>query len=280
MQMQIYTPEQGQPLPPIQWNYVELRKEICAGLEKYKGRVYTPETIGSAKADRATLNKLADAIDGKRKEMKKLYLAPYEEFEGQAKELVALIKEQSDAIDAQVKAYEEARKADKQEEINQLYNVIFANIRDLVPYERVHIPRWLNITTSMKTVESDLKVAAAKIEASLKSIDALGLDNEMLLHVKDVYLQHLDLAEALREKERLEMRREALRQTATAAAQDVVSGKQEEEYSQPQNTAETNPEPSYRMSFTVEATKSQLEALKQCLISNKIPYHKTTKEDL
>ena len=111
MQMQIYTPEQGQPLPPIQWNYVELRKEICAGLEKYKGRVYTPETIGSAKADRATLNKLADAIDGKRKEMKKLYLAPYEEFEGQAKELVALIKEQSDAIDAQVKAYEEARKA-------------------------------------------------------------------------------------------------------------------------------------------------------------------------
>ena len=112
MQIEIYAPTQGQPLPPIEWNYPELKKWVEDGLAAYKGRVYTDDNIAMAKQDRANLNKLADAIDTKRKEMKAVYLEPYTEFEAQAKELTALVKAQADEIAAQIKAYDDFRKAE------------------------------------------------------------------------------------------------------------------------------------------------------------------------
>ena len=88
MEIQIYNPTQTQPLPPIQWNYEAVKKWVEDGLKAYEGKVYTEDTVAQAKKDRATLNKLVDAIDGKRKEMKKLYLEPFEVFDGQAKGLI------------------------------------------------------------------------------------------------------------------------------------------------------------------------------------------------
>ena len=107
MQIEIYNPTQGQPLPTIQWNYPELKQWVEDGLQAYKGVVYTEDMITQAKKDRATLNKLVTAIDTKRKEMKALYLQPYESFEKEAKGLISMIKEVSGEIDAQVKGYEE-----------------------------------------------------------------------------------------------------------------------------------------------------------------------------
>ena len=119
MQIEIYNPAQGEPLPPVRWNYEELKGQLVAALENYKGRIYTEETISEAKKGRAGRDKLAAAIDTRRKEMKARYLAPYEEFEAQAVELTGLVKQQAAEIDAQVKAFDEARKAEKLEHIRQ-----------------------------------------------------------------------------------------------------------------------------------------------------------------
>ena len=110
MEIQIYNPTQGQPLPPVKWNYDEVRQWIKDGLARYEGLVYDESRMADAKKDRATLNKLAQAIDAKRREMKQLYLEPYEEFEAQAKELTVMVKDQAAQIDAQVKAYETQKK--------------------------------------------------------------------------------------------------------------------------------------------------------------------------
>ena len=142
MQIEIYSPANNQPLPPVEWNYTAVKQWVEDGLEAYKGRVYTEETIAMAKKDRANLNKLADAIDGKRKEMKAMYLRPYEEFEAQAKELTAMVKAQSAQIDAQVKAYDESRKQEKLERIKaELYTPMIDNLAGLVPYDRLHDPK-------------------------------------------------------------------------------------------------------------------------------------------
>ena len=101
MEIQIFNPTQAQPLPEISWNYAELKQQLEAGLANYKGLAYSDDQIGEAKKDRAKLNKLADAIDGKRKEMKALYLRPYEAFEAQAKELVGMVKATVREIDDQ-----------------------------------------------------------------------------------------------------------------------------------------------------------------------------------
>ena len=55
-------------LPAIRWNEAEVQQNLTEMLAAYTGRVYTPESIKDAKADRAAVNKLdkqlADAEPG------------------------------------------------------------------------------------------------------------------------------------------------------------------------------------------------------------------------
>lgn len=276
MQIEIYNPAQGQPLPAVEWNYPEVKKWLEDGLAGYKGRVYTDATINEAKKDRAALNKLADAIDSKRKEMKAMYLKPYEEFEKQAKELTAMVKEHSAAIDAQVKAYDEARRQDKLEKVKVLYASMIGNLAGLVPYERLHNPKWLNVSVSMSTISEELGRSIDKIEAGLISIDKLGLDADIAEQVKGVFLKNYDLAAALAEKERIEKQREELAryEAAKAAVKETVQAAMPQEpvrppVSVPVEDDEIILEP---ITFKVYATRAQLAALKHFLKSNNIKY--------
>ena len=278
MQIEIYNPAQGEPLPPVRWNYEELKGQLVAALENYKDRIYTEETISEAKKDRANLNKLAAAIDTRRKEMNARYLAPYEEFEAQAVELTGLVKQQAAEIDAQVKAFDEARKAEKQEHIRTMYAAVMGDLAELVPYERLHNPRWLNVTYSMSTIEEEIVEKAEDIRAALVSIDGLGLADDMAAHVKRVYLERLDLAAALAEKDRIERERQAL-----AAYEATTKG--EPEKATEQQTEALPPEPAkeepttavpamYTVDFRVWATAEQLAALKTFLVDNGVKYGK------
>lgn len=277
MQIEIYNPAQGEPLPPVKWNYEELKGQLVAALESYKGRIYTEETISEAKKDRANLNKLAAAIDTRRKEMKARYLAPYQEFEAQAMELTGLVKQQAAEIDAQVKAFDEARRAEKQEHIRTMYAAVMGDLAALVPYERLHNPKWLNVTTSMNAIEAEIIEKAENIRAAMASIDALGLADDMAARVKRIYLERLDLAAALAEKDRIEWERQAL-----AAYEETTKG--EPEKPAEQQTVAQPPEPAekpttavpamYTVDFRVWATAEQLAALKTFLVDNGVKYGK------
>lgn len=216
MELIIYNPTQSEPLPKIEWNYPEVKKWIEDGLESYRGRVYTDDTITEAKKDRAALNKLAAAIDTKRKEMKSIYLHPYEDFEAQAKELAGLIKTQAAEIDAQVKAYDEFRKQEKQAEIKKIFDATIGNLAGLVPYERIHEPKWLNVSTSVRTAANEIAQKVDHIEAGLAAIDRLNLEADMAAQIKGVFLKNFDLAAALAEKDRIERERKELERLKTA----------------------------------------------------------------
>lgn len=271
MEIQIFTPTSGEPLPPIEWNYGEVKKWLEDGLAAYKGRVYTDATIGEAKKDRASLNKLADVIDGKRKEMKAKYLQPYEEFEKQAKELVAMVKAQSLEIDTQVKAYEQVKKDKKLEQIKEVYTAMIGDLAKLVPYERLHNPKWLNVSTSEATVVEELGGKIDRIIAGLDSINTLGLDADITEQVKGVFLKDFDLAEALAERERIEKRREEL---AKYEATKSASKADAEQYTPPQvqeaptpqvETASAEDEEIHTLDFRVWVTARQMQALKSFL---------------
>ena len=239
--------------------------------------LYTVATISEAKKDRANLNKLAAAIDTRRKEMKARYLAPYQEFEAQAVELTSLVRQQAAEIDAQVKVFDEARRAEKQEHIRTMYAAVMGDLAELVPYERLHNPRWLNVTYSMSTIEEEIIEKAEDIRAALASIDGLGLADDMAGRVKHVYLERLDLAAALAERDRIERERQAL-----AAYEETTKG--EPEKPTEQQTEVQPPEPAekpttavpamYTVDFRVWATAEQLAALKAFLVDNGVKYGK------
>lgn len=280
MEIEIYSPSQGEALPPVKWNYEQLKAQLTEGLESYKGRVYDEDSISEAKKDRAALNKLATAIDTRRKEMKKRFLQPYEEFEAQAKELTAMVEEQSAEIDAQIKAYDEARKEEKLGAIKEVYSGIMGDLLELVPYEKIHNDKWLNVTKSMKSIEKEITEQAESIRAALASIDALSLSDDMAKRVKSVYLDGLDLAAALAEKEKIEREQQAL--ADYEAAKKSVHKKVDQEkasaafHEHSEHVADEKPS-LITIDFRVQTTPEKLQMLKAFLHDNGIKYGRVPK---
>lgn len=282
MEIQILTPTQAQPLPPIQWNYAEVKAWIEDGLARYKGVVYDETQIAEAKKDRAQLNKLVQAIDAKRKEMKAMYLHPYEQFEAQAKELIAMVKEQAAAIDTQVKVYDDRRREEKLEKIKaELYAPMIDNLADLVPYEKLHDPRWLNVTCSVSTIGTEMARKIEGIVAGLEAIDRLALDAALLEQTKATFLNDFDLAAAIKKTERILEQRaalERLRADAEAKKAAAAENTSAPKYTQPEpaepartrfsddNTAEKI----HTIVFRIRVTAAQLNGLGEYMRANNI----------
>lgn len=282
MEIQIITPTQSQPLPPISWNYTEVKQWIEDGLARYKGVVYDETQISEAKKDRAQLNKLVQAIDAKRIEMKSLYLSPYEAFEVQAKELTAMVKEQVAAIDTQVKAYDARRREEKLEKIKtELYAPMVDGLCGLVPYEKLHDPRWLNVTCAISTIGTEMAQKIERIVSGLEAIDKLDLDAALTEQTKSTFLKNFDLAAAIKETERILEQRaalERLRADAEAKKAEVAENTQAPKYTPPepatpvsaQQSAGVTEEKIHTVVFRIHVTAAQLNGLGAYMRANGI----------
>ena len=197
MELKIYNPSEDGFMKAIEWNYDELKAELVKKLEYYKGLVYTEEQIKEAKADRAKLNALATAIDGKRKEVKKKCLQPYEQFEAQIKDLLAVIKEPVALIDSQIKGYEEEKKQKKLEEVKALFEKLkdaAGEEFEFVSFEQIFEDKFLNASLSLKMVETVISNKFNSIKCNLKTIADL---KEYSFEATEVYKETLNLNEAL-----------------------------------------------------------------------------------
>lgn len=197
MELKIYNPSEDGFIKAIDWNYDELKAELVKKLEQYKGLVYTEDQIKEAKADRAKLNALATAIDGKRKEIKKQCLQPYEQFEAQIKDLLAVIKEPVALIDSQIKGYEEEKKAKKLEEVKALFEKLkdaAGEELEFVGFEQIFEDKFLNASLSLKMVETVISNKFNSIKCNLKTIADL---KEYSFEATEVYKETLNLNEAL-----------------------------------------------------------------------------------
>ena len=80
-------------------NFDEIKAYLGQRLDVYRNLVYSEDSLKTAKADKAQLNKLKKALDTRRKEIKAIYMEPYLCIEAQIKELTAMIDEPLAAID-------------------------------------------------------------------------------------------------------------------------------------------------------------------------------------
>lgn len=202
MELVIYKPTDDQFVKTIDFNFDELKQEITSALAKYQGLVYSDDSIKDAKSDRAHLNKFKEALEAKRKGIKKQCLAPYEAFEKKIKELTALVEEPILAIDGQVKGYEQAKKDEKKAEIAEHYEAHIGDLAPLLPLERIFSDKWLNATVKINAVQEEIDALITRTTADLQTIS--DLKSEFEVQIKDVYLRTLDLSSALSEKTRQE----------------------------------------------------------------------------
>lgn len=275
MELRIISPTEDQFIKSIKFNFEEIRQEMTARLAKYQDLVYTEGTIKDAKNDRATLNKFKDAIEGRRKEVKKQCLAPYEAFEKQIKELVALIDEPIWAIDSQVKTYEQGLRDEKEADIRLYFDKHIGYLDGLLPFERIYNEKWLNAGTKIKDIYAQIDAVIEKTNADLKTIE--NLKSEFELSIKETYLDTLDLSRALNEKTRLEEQKERMAAYEKAKQAEVAEAEPARPtaivYSVPVAVAEDQEEPEIlTVDFRIKATKEQLALLKEFFEYNKIEY--------
>ena len=222
-------------LPAIRWNESEVQQNLTEMLAAYTGRVYTPDTIKDAKADRAAVNKLDKQLSDAARSAKAFYMKPLEEFLQSTKQMQTQCKAVSGAIDQQVKAVEEAERQDKQDALQAVYADCIGELRELIPFDRLLVPQWLNKTYDLAKAGRELRKSVETRREELKLIrENCGKDAEACT---TEYLRDLNLNAALMEHSRrqnardAQRRAEAERQAAErvrAAAPVVVPPTEEE----------------------------------------------------
>lgn len=198
----------------IDFNFEEIKGELMERLARYKALVVTGETIKSGKEDRAKLNKLKTAIEDRRKEVKKICLAPYDAFESKCKELVGMIDDASSGIDKQIKEFDEAAKEEKRGQIEAAYRECIGDLSGLLPVEKLFDQKWLNKTVLLAAATAEMKAIIGKAGNDIKVIRAMNCkcEDQMIT----AYLARLDMSAALMEKSRYEARQEQIAKLAEA----------------------------------------------------------------
>lgn len=200
-------------IPAMSWNEEEVQKNLDELLAAYTGRVYTPESIKDAKADRAAVNKWDKQLGDALRAAKKLYTDPLEAFGQRIKAMQAQCKQVSGAIDQQVKAVEEAERQDKADALQAVYTDCIGELRELIPFARLLVPQWLNKSYDLAKASRELRKSVETRREELKIIrGTCGEDAENCVLE---YLRELSLNSALAEHTRRQSAREA-RQRAEA----------------------------------------------------------------
>lgn len=202
MEFKIYNPQEDGFLQKIDWNYEELKTEIQKKANDYKNLVYTADQIKIGKQDRAKFNKLKNALDGERKSIKKQCLKPYDAFEKQVKELNSIIDEAVVNIDTQVKGYEEEERQKKLEKVKEIYQKTIGDLDRTVPFEKIYKDSWLNVSTTLKSVTTEIAEIRDKVDSDLKVINADT--SPYVFEMKEEYLKAFDLTAAMMKKQKLE----------------------------------------------------------------------------
>ena len=297
----IKRPENGEFLKRIYWNKEEFIELIKGIAKQYEGASYTEDQMKLAKEDRAKLNAIKKAISDRRIEIKKLVMEPYEQFEAEVKEVIALIDAPAAMIDRQIKEYEERTKEEKREALKEHFQERIGSLKDMVTLQQIFDPKWLNLSVSLKKAKEDMESKIYEIESNLETIEGM-CEEKYLVAVKTQYIKTLDINEAfaemkrLKEIERIEeekrrkkeeallaaekAREEAEKAKAAEETREAENAPEEEEADEPEDESEPErceekaepeeaPKPAeeeekrYKATFTVTGTKKQLIELKR-----------------
>ena len=151
--MELHVQEYSLP-EAIIFNFEELKTAITEKSEQYAKIVYTDENIKLAKEDRADLNRLKKALNDERIRRQKEYMKPFDNFKAKIDEIIGIIDKPVLAIDRQIKEFEAIKQDEKKMNIEEMFkNMLFP---EWMTVEQIWNPKWLNASTSMASIETEL----------------------------------------------------------------------------------------------------------------------------
>ena len=260
----------------ITFNYDELKAELTEKVSMYETLVYDDNQIKEAKADKANLNKLKKALNDERIRREREYMKPFNVFKEQVNEIIAIIDKPVAIIDKQVKEYEEKKKGEKRQKIEDFWQGELREDITTMPPEWLELSqvwddRWLNATVSIATAKEDIK---GKIQAVFNDLSTLQDMPEFGFEAIEVYKTTLDLNKALNEGRRLA----EIQKRKQEQLQAVQEQQAKEEAKQVDATPEPAPQPvddqlpAKWVNFSAYLTTPQALALKNFFEVNHIEF--------
>jgi hypothetical protein len=266
-----------QDLGVLTTNARAILETVKAKVAGYKAENYGPDNIAEAKRDRADLNAAAKRLNDRKIELKKDFMKPFVEFEDIIGEATEEIGKASKAIDEIVKADEKREKDEKREAIEAFWR---AQAFDLVTFDRIFDPSWLNKTAKMKDVEAAITARIQKIREDLVLLDRLPSEDKDA--AKAFYLDTLSIEKAFAQADQLQANRDRLARAEAAkrapAAEPTLEPDQESTpvAQAPEEPIVFNPKADETVErvFRVRCTKQKLNELASFLAANGIEFER------
>lgn len=141
----------------VSFDKEEYIKVLDVMTEKYKTVVVTEEKTKEFKKEVANLRSFKKQIEDFRKEQKRKYYQPFEDFENDVKELTSKIDEATNSLTDQLDVFEQERKRKKQAEIEKIEQDLISEYGELEDFEFEWRSDFLNATKKMKDIKIELE---------------------------------------------------------------------------------------------------------------------------
>ena len=224
-------------LGTLESNAEQLQEFVMARIQDYKPENYVGKAA-EAKADRAVLNNAEKLLNSKRLELEREYMQPFITFKNTIAETCKAIKQASGALDEIVKAEENREKDVKRDKIANYWE---RQNFTLYPLEKIFDEKWLNKTAKQKDIEAEIDAKIKQTFTDLKILENFPAEEVPLL--KTVYLETLNITDAMNKAEMLKNNRDRLArektERETIAARDALR-EQDKDETEEQKSLESN----------------------------------------
>ena len=116
--------------------------------------------------------------------------------------MIGIVNQAVANIDTQIKGYEEAVRQEKLEKVKEIYQKTIGDLDRTVPFEKIYKDSWLNVSTTLKSITTEIAEIRDKVDSDLKVINADT--SPYVFEMKEEYLKAFDLTAAMMKKQKLE----------------------------------------------------------------------------
>lgn len=254
--------------------------------------VVTEDSISDAKKNRAAFRKVQANIKEVFRMGKEAAMETVKPLEKTCNELNSVFERAVANYDEQIKAFDEAKKAEKGERLRTFFNQSIGEMDDYLTFENIFNPRWLNATYAEEQARKDIICEIAKCANAVESLRALHSEFEMTL--LDEFRRTHDLAGCLKRNENLtrikeiEETRKRMRREQEQSVKEKIGAARQEIDNAPQAAVETpkqeearevvhlvqmaEPQQMYEVVFLARGTAEQLNRLRDYMRANGIAF--------
>ena len=184
----------------ISANFDALEAKVDGILAEYAG--WSPsadpaEDVEQCAREREYLNGLAKEIDERRKAVKREFLKPLDAFEARANGIRDKIKQTVEKVQSVEKEADENRKAVKRAQLQEHYADYAGLLADVVPYEAIENPKWLNRNPSVEKCKEELEDRVDTVARDWETLKSMGLEGEVGAKAELRFFESLDLGDAV-----------------------------------------------------------------------------------